>query len=53
LNPVFNVNPIEPPPTEAQIIQRAEEAFAGQHGAQPFTLGTVQFNSTAIESTLF
>jgi hypothetical protein len=53
LNPIFNVNPIEPPPTEAQIIQRAEEAFAGQHGAQPFTLGTVQFNSSAIESTLF
>jgi hypothetical protein len=53
LNPVFNVNPIEAPPTEAQIIQRAEEAFAGQHGAQPYTLGTVQFNSSAIESTLF
>lgn len=53
LNPVFNVNPIQAPPTEAQIIQRAEEAFAGQHGAQPYTLGTVQFNSSAIESTLF
>ncbi len=53
LNPIFNVNPIQAPPTEAQIIQRAEEAFAGQHGAQPYTLGTVQFNSSAIESTLF
>jgi len=53
LNPVFNVNPIEAPPTEAQIIQRAEEAFAGQHGAQPYTLGTVQFSSSAIESKLF
>lgn len=53
LNPVFNVNPIEVPLTEAQILQRAEEAFAGQHGAQPFTLGTVQFNSSAIQTTLF
>ena len=52
-NPIFNVNPIQVPPTEAQVIQRAEEAFAGQHGAQPYTLGTVQFNSSAIESTLF
>jgi hypothetical protein len=53
LNPIFNVNPVEAPPTEAQILQRAEEAFAGQRGAQSFTLGTVQFNSSEIQKTLF
>jgi hypothetical protein len=54
LNPIFVIDPANnQPPTDAQIIQRAEEAFQGQHGAEPFVLGNVSIDPNDIESTLF
>ena len=54
INPVFIQDPYAAlPPTEAQILQRASDAFAGQYGADVRTLGTVTFDSSFIERTLF
>jgi hypothetical protein len=54
MNPIFVTDPLASmPPTDAQIIQRAEEAFQGLHGAESFTLGTISFDQSLIERTLF
>jgi len=54
MNPIFITDPnAGKPPTEAQLLQRANEAFQGKHGAEVHTLGTVTFDSDEIESTLF
>ncbi|MEZ4814140.1 MAG: hypothetical protein R3A80_02900 [Bdellovibrionota bacterium] len=54
LNPIFVTNPNSyRPPTETELLQRASEAFQGQHGAEVHTLGTVSFDANYIESTLF
>lgn len=54
LNPIFMVDPTQGvPPTDAELVKRADEAFAGKHGAEPHTLGTVTFDEDLIEHTLF
>lgn len=54
LNPIFITDPnANRPPTESEILQRASEAFQGQHGAEAFTLGTVTFDPNDIEANLF
>jgi hypothetical protein len=54
LNPIFVTDPnAYNPPTEAQLLQRAEEAFQGKHRAKTHTLGTVTFDPNDIELTLF
>jgi hypothetical protein len=54
LNPIFYTDPnAGRPPTEAEILQRANDAFAGKHGAESHTLGTVTFDAGDIEGTLF
>lgn len=54
MNPIFVTDPNSgKPPTEAQLLQRANEAFQGKHGAEVHTLGTVTFDAEDIEGTLF
>lgn len=54
MNPIFISDPTSSrPPTEAELLKRADEALAGLHGADAFTLGTVSFKASDIESTLF
>lgn len=54
LNPIFVTDPnAGQPPTEAQILQKAADAFAGKNGAEPHTLGTVTFDADDIELNLF
>ena len=54
MNPIILADPISTqPPTESQILGYANDAFLGKNGAEPHTLGTVEFSSSMIEKLLF